>query len=1138
MPSADQLRSRLMRKLTELFQLDQPDLDFGFYRIMHAKAKEVQHFIDADLLSIVAEAFGCVDDARKAELQANYEKAIQTARDYGAPHPEETEAVKKAKAALDALQDTASAEADVYDHLYRFFERYYDDGDFISRRYYARETPGKAAPFAVPYNGEEVKLHWANADQYYIKTAEYFNNFTFDLRQAQEVRDHDKQHNLQPPSTEDTSPLKVHFRVVEATEGEHGNVKAADANKRFFILHSDTPIGLSESGELLVNFEYRPDPQKTGQDNTWRDKRNTEAVQTVLDHLQGMTEAEGENKKQLAAYLRLLKTPAPTEKDKNRPLLAKYVNQYTARNTMDYFIHKDLGGFLRRELDFYIKNEVMRLDDIENADAPAVESYLAKIKVLRRIAGKLITFLAQLEDFQKKLWLKKKFVVETNYCITLDRVPQELYAEVAACDAQCEEWIKLFAIDEITATQGDLVKQASPGYSKPLTVEFLKANDKLVLDTRFFGAGFKEKLLASIENFDEQCDGLLIHSENFQALNLLQERYREQVKCVYIDPPYNTGKDGFIYKDSYRTSSWASSINCGLFMLSSIMTNESLLFVSNDDNENENLKKILRLNGYFVKTNLIWNTDGHTDNQFEIKINHEYVTVAQRSSFADYGNVIDPNTREESNLWKNIAENSITKNGPANPFSEVILPIGFPVSNELGTIEENVPESDFFSELGSQSYFPRNLIKKYSVSFPLKYNSARYRDFKLCDELKVSAGWANLNKLKRFINNGCSPFKDDDGEMEFYISEKGTIYYKKTKESARNIVSVLRNFTTTEKMKYELEDMGVEFSYPKPKDLINYILKIGNSAQYLDYFAGSGTTGHAVINLNREDHGNRKYILVEMGDYFNTVLKPRIAKVVYSENWKDGKPTSRNTGISHCFKYIRLESYEDTLNNLRFDQNPARQKAIAANPSLKEDYTLRYMLDVETRGSQSLLNIDAFADPAAYTLEVKNPGTDEYSTQTVDLLETFNYLIGLRLLHMAAPQSFEASFKRMPDPELPQDQNTKLVVDGSIRQDASGPWWFRKVEGWVPKDPANPNNGQQEKVLIVWRKLTDDLEKDNLMLDEWFQKNRISTRDFEFDTIYVNGSNNLPNLKLAEENWKVRLIEEAFTAQMWDTEGI
>ena len=94
----------------------------------------------------------------------------------------------------------------------------------------------------------------------------------------------------------------------------------------------------------------------------------------------------------------------------------------------------------------------------------------------------------------------------------------------------------------------------------------------------------------------------------------------------------------------------------------------------------------------------------------------------------------------------------------------------------------------------------------------------------------------------------------------------------------------------------------------------------------------------------------------------------------------------------------------------------------------------------------------------------------------------------------------------------------------------------RKVEGWVPKDAANPNNGRQEKVLVVWRKLTDDIEQDNLMLDEWFQKNRIRTRDFEFDTIYVNGSNNLPNLKRDEENWKVRLIEEEFMKKMWEAQ--
>ena len=333
---------------------------------------------------------------------------------------------------------------------------------------------------------------------------------------------------------------------------------------------------------------------------------------------------------------------------------------------------------------------------------------------------------------------------------------------------------------------------------------------------------------------------------------------------------------------------------------------------------------------------------------------------------------------------------------------------------------------------------------------------------------------------------------------------------------------------------------GKKFSYPKPVGLMRDAITISNlnkNILVLDFFAGSGTTGHAVIDLNRADDGKRKYILLEMGDYFDTILKPRIAKVVYSESWKDGKPTARHTSISHCFKYVRLESYEDTLNNLRLDHNPQRKKAVAANPALKEDYMLRYLLDVETRGSQSLLNIDAFADPTAYTLEVKKPGTDEYATRAVDLIETFNYLIGLRVLHTSVPQTFQAAFKRITDPELPEDQHTKLVVDGRIRQDEGGPWWFRKVEGWVPKDAANPNNGQQEKVLVVWRKLTDDIEQDNLMLDEWFQKNRISTRDFEFDTIYVNGSNNLPNLKLDDENWKVRLIEEEFMKRMWNGEN-
>ncbi len=328
------------------------------------------------------------------------------------------------------------------------------------------------------------------------------------------------------------------------------------------------------------------------------------------------------------------------------------------------------------------------------------------------------------------------------------------------------------------------------------------------------------------------------------------------------------------------------------------------------------------------------------------------------------------------------------------------------------------------------------------------------------------------------------------------------------------------------------------FDFPKSINLVKRCIYLATTNEkdsvVLDYFGGSGTTAHATIELNRADNGKRKYLLVEMGAHFDNVLKPRTQKIMYASEWKNGKPTAHNTGISQCFKYIRLESYEDTLNNLRIDENPQRKKAIDDNPTLREDYMLRYMLDVETRGSQSLLNIDAFADPNAYTLNVKRPGTDEYTTRAIDLIETFNYLIGLRVLHTSVPQTFNAKFKRTTDSDLPEG-HSKLVVDDSIFQDEGAPWWFRKVEGWVPKDKANPNNGLRKKVLVVWRKLTDDIEKDNLMLDEWFQKNR--TCDFDIDTIYVNGSNNLPNLKLDDENWKVRLIEEEFMKQMWNDEN-
>ncbi|MBX3507717.1 MAG: site-specific DNA-methyltransferase [Parvibaculum sp.] len=1098
MPNVEKQRERLISLLKELFQLDQPDLDFGFYRIMHAKAGQVTKFLEKDLLSIIRDAFGEADGARVEQAKAAYEAARQQAIEYGAPDPDATEPVKKAKAAWDAAKEIGSNEGDVYDHLYRFFERYYDNGDFMSRRYFARETDGKAAPYAVPYDGREVYLHWANRDQYYIKTSEYLTNFTFDPTQAKEFQAH---HG----ALVEQKPLKVHCRIVSASEGEHNNVKASEQTERYFIIHEPEPVkietGDSGEPELVIQFQYRPDPEKTGQEGTWRKKRLGEAadkVKALLPKLAGAGD-----------YVTALMTPAPTEAEKDRTLLEKYLVQYTGRNTMDYFIHKDLGGFLRRELDFYIKNEVMRLDDIESADAPRVESYLAKVKVLRRIAQHLIDFLAQLEDFQKRLWLKKKFVVDTQYCITLDRIPQEFYPEIAANDAQREQWVDLFCIDEIES------------YSKPLSIQFLKSNRHLSIDTGLFGEGFKDRLLAEIEELDHLLDGQLINGDNFQALSIIRERHESSVNCIYIDPPYNTDASAIDYKNGYKSSSWAAMIESRVHNCRDLLGETGVLMAAIDDVQYRELSFILEdafddiLGTFAIRAN-----PSGRPTKTGYSISHEYMIAAGKTS-KSFIRRMPPTPEQQARFnqvdedgpfeWRNLRREG--SNSDRSARSRLYYPI------YLSGEDIRVPKMRWSEEDDAWII----------LEDPLPDETVVYPNNDDGDEKtwrwEASSVMSSLNLL--------AVRKDRSG--------KDYVYYKR-RPNEDGVVSVSTwadaKHSATEHGSNVLKNLfkGKSFSYPKSIYTVTDAIYIGGgsapNSTVLDFFAGSGTTGHAVVSLNRQDKGQRKYILVEQGGYFDTVLKPRLAKVAYSPDWRDAKPVSRDQGISHAFRYIRIESYEDTLNNLALKASADNANA---SKDFARDYMLRYWLDFETKGSPSLLNIEWFDDPTAYKLKIKKPGTDEYVEKAVDLVETFNWLIGLHVEHLDRWRGYDAAFKREVDPELPDDTNTRLMLDGALKETDDGTWRFRKVEGYTLRTPGDHND--REKVLVVWRKLTGDLEQDNLMLDEWFRKYRLSTQDTEFDVIYVNGSNNLPNLRQAEETWKVRLIEEAFHQAMWDVEG-
>ena len=563
---------KLKTLLKELFQLDQPDLDFGLYRIMHAKSEEVSQFLDTDLLPQVRDAFAQYKTADKAELEKELAEVI-TGVELAGMDPDDSPKVRELRARIerDAV-DIGTLESEVYDHLFSFFRRYYSEGDFLAKRVY------KPGVYAIPYEGEEVTLHWANKDQYYIKTSEYLRDYAFRLRPDDESR-----------------PLRVHFRLVEAAEGEHGNVKASEGKNRVFVLappgYTGQDFVAEEDGdqgkELVIRFEYRP---ATLIDWPREDRHGKKKppVQKVLSTI-ATKRILATTDPLLAEWISELSRPhflASGERaDYSR--LEAHLRRYTARNTFDYFIHKDLGTFLRRELDFYIKNEVMHLDDVENESAPRVEQYLSKIKVIRKIAGKIIDFLAQIEDFQKKLWLKKKFVVETHYCIAVGCIPEEFYPEIATNEAQRKEWMKLFAIDEI---KGDLT---TAGHSIPLKPEFLKGHPTLVMDTRHFGSDFTTRLVEAIGDVDEQIDGVIIYSENFQALKAIQTRYNGILTAIYIDPPYNVPGSEILYKNEFLHSTWISLIDGRITSSLELLSSDGILCVTTDDNEKHRLMSYL-----------------------------------------------------------------------------------------------------------------------------------------------------------------------------------------------------------------------------------------------------------------------------------------------------------------------------------------------------------------------------------------------------------------------------------------------------------------------------------------------------------------------------------------------------------------
>jgi adenine-specific DNA-methyltransferase len=279
----------------------------------------------------------------------------------------------------------------------------------------------------------------------------------------------------------------------------------------------------------------------------------------------------------------------------------------------------------------------------------------------------------------------------------------------------------------------------------------------------------------------------------------------------------------------------------------------------------------------------------------------------------------------------------------------------------------------------------------------------------------------------------------------------------------------------------------------------------------------------------------RRFILVELGTYFATVLKPRIWKAMFSSKWSGGNSLTYKEGQSGTVKCFSLESYEDSLNNLPSPDG----KLFEAMDQSTRDSLITYSLDLEL--GPHLLNMDSFKDPWGYRIYAQLAGEAEVSLHNVDMVETFNYLIGLKVQTYGPIERYSAEFVRLPHGDdndakgnpLPDDKREgRLRVEGRLRRDTEGPYMYQRVEGEL-------NDGNATRLLVIWRKLTDDAEKDAAVLEAWMARHRENTKERsdyrEFHLIYLNGPITLP--QPTQELRTVLPTEQTFKDRMFeDTE--
>jgi adenine-specific DNA-methyltransferase len=616
-----------------------------------------------------------------------------------------------------------------------------------------------------------------------------------------------------------------------------------------------------------------------------------------------------------------------SKRNVSEEILEKAFRIFEKQNEVDYFINKDANSFLKEQFNVWLRHYLMDEKSIFN------ERRLKQLKALRNIAFKIIDFISQFEDELRKVWEKPKFVLNSNYVITLDRIKElcgEAFLEdyvipkVLKNEKQLQEWKELFGVD--IKNEEDLIERNMPQE---------KEWKKLPIDTKNFDEEFKWKLIERIcENheLDKVLDGWLIKSENWQALNTILPKFRGKVQTIYIDPPFNKEQDAdYFYHVKYKDSTWITMLENRLWLAKELLNEKGSIFVRCDYNGNMYVR--LLMNEIFGEENF----------RNEIILQRGLQTRKAENRLLNKTDSLFFYFKSNEQGFLSILE---TEKDHVKAYNETLKVLRRLLNqNEVKRIEKLLQETLWmpFLSMPSEQKSPQ-----YREIFGVKLYPPKGRHWAFSQE---NLDQAIKNRTARLKCNVCGYVVTSENSHNF----NGNCPKCSQQDFSGEIFSLYNqiNNNWTDIPGYEQDP---EFPTRNSEILLKRVIESTSNEGDLvmDFFLGSGTTTAVAHKLKR------KWIGVEMGDHFYTIVLPRMKKVLAYDKLgiskeKDVKERYNEKTAGGFFKYYELEQYEQALNNAVYkDTHPfvdwASEDVYNHYVFLKDEKMLRAMeIDYQNR---------------------------------------------------------------------------------------------------------------------------------------------------------------------------------------------